>query len=134
MNLSSGFCIVLNLFENSSRRPTRDGRCGFRSSELSWTIRGGHHVPLARGLVTVSVAPGTPNTEQARVCRPANLRWTGEIWDSVVPGLWDSDDVYLDARIPEETTPGVKTFAIWVTDDEGRIGTTTASLQIVARR
>jgi hypothetical protein len=50
-----------------------------------------------------------------------------------VPCLWDSD-VDLDVRIPKEMTPGVKTFAVWVTDDEGRMGTTTASLQIVAPR
>ena len=42
------------------------------------------------------------------------------------PWTWD-----LDVRIPSDSTPGVKTFAVWATDPAGRRVDTTASLQIV---
>jgi hypothetical protein len=39
----------------------------------------------------------------------------------------------LDLRVPADMPPGVKTFAVWATDAQGRRADTTASIEVVAR-
>lgn len=39
----------------------------------------------------------------------------------------------LDLRVPADLAPGVKTFAVWATDAQGRRADSTASIEIAAR-
>lgn len=103
------------------------------STKCLGPFRPGAYVPLA---CFVLVEDGT-NPASTEIRAFADLRMFGGREQSGIvmcPACGGPPRTFdLDLHVPTDMAPGIKTFAVWATDAQGRRADTTASFEVVAR-
>ena len=96
-------------------------------------FRAGAYVPLAC-FVLVEDGANPPSRETKAFADPRLFAGLAQSGIAMCPACGFPPRTFdLDLRIPADMPPGVKTFAVWATDAEGRRAETTASFEVVAR-
>ena len=112
-------------------RPSPDVSSPLKATANCWgPFRPGAYVPLACVvLVTPATGPTSTNVQAF-----ADLSMFGSVygtkWGLIDCPACGSPTFDMDVHIPDNMTPGPKTFPVWATDAQGRRADTTATFEV----